>query len=153
MESDCNTLSFYGYFAENMESLGLTAPKSLFETRDKALQTIGQLVAAIKVASPGATIGELFGALWFSEQLVVVSGLGAAYYVGEAIGSLAVATGRYISCGATIAGSIWDLTHGMESEPSVAQVLRTHPEVYRANMPPSFRRAYALHARAPLGAR
>lgn len=52
--------TFYSYFKENMDALGLPAPASLFGT------------------------------------------LTAAYYVGACIGSLAVATGKYLSGGLSI---------------------------------------------------
>lgn len=47
------------------------------------------------------------------EQLATVSALGAAYYVGAAIGSLAVATGRTVSGGTSLGDVLFEASkHG-----------------------------------------
>jgi hypothetical protein len=51
--------SFYFYFKENMEALGLPAPESLFGTLTTALATIGSLAAPLKEFGAQATMGQL----------------------------------------------------------------------------------------------
>lgn len=110
--------TFYSYFKENMDALGLPAPASLFGTLTAAVSSIGAMSNYVKtfgtsvtiremiVALPGGAIGAGGGyvgiATALSEVTWAVGGLSAAYYVGACIGSLAVATGKYLSGGLSI---------------------------------------------------
>lgn len=92
--------SFYDYFKENMEELGLPAPHSLFTTQSAALATAKAILDALKVvggASSTVTVGEIIGATTGLEALTVVAGLSASFYVGAVIGSIAVAAGKCLS--------------------------------------------------------
>jgi hypothetical protein len=94
---------FYKYFKENMEALGLTAPpESLFGTQQLAISTIGTIVAFIDKFGTKVTVMEMASAGTRLEQLTLLVALGASYYAGAAIGSLAVATGRTISGGTSL---------------------------------------------------
>jgi len=101
--------NFYKYFKENMEALGLTPPpESLFGTQQLALSTISAILTYIDKFGTKATVLEMAGAGTRLEQLATVGALGAAYYAGAAIGSLAVATGRTISGGTSLGDVLFE---------------------------------------------
>lgn len=104
--SNCSDQSFYKYFNENMEGMGLAAPQNLFSSIVLAAGTAKAILTAIDMLGKTATIGMIIGATVALEKLAVVTALSAAYYVGAVIGSMAIATGRYLSCGATISDVI-----------------------------------------------
>ena len=92
--------TFYAYFKENMEGLGLPAPESLFSTVAAAVGTISAMVAVLEKYGENVTVAELVGTgSAASEYLLVVGACSAAFYVGACIGSLAVATGKKLSGG------------------------------------------------------
>ncbi|WEF30813.1 hypothetical protein [Pseudoduganella chitinolytica] len=100
---------FYKYFKENMEALGLAPPpETLFGTQQLAVTTISAILAYIDKYGTNVTMLEMVGAGSRLEQLATLGALGAAFYVGAAIGSLAVATGRTISGGASIADVLFE---------------------------------------------
>jgi hypothetical protein len=66
--SACNKHGFYDYFLENMEALDLPAPRSLFATQATALAAINQLVNAVRLCGPAATLSEVAGATFFMEK-------------------------------------------------------------------------------------
>ena len=94
---------FYNYFKENMKAMHLSAPEEFFSTQEKALGAALSITKAIYMFGPRVTVGELIGAGILSEKLYIAVNMGAAYYLGAVIGSIAVATGRSISGGVTIA--------------------------------------------------
>lgn len=95
--------NFKYYFKQNMQALGLSAPDELFGTLEKTIGCAYAMSKAIEVYGTRVTIGELVYAGTFSEGLGVALSIGAAYYLGAVIGSIAVATGQSISGGTTIA--------------------------------------------------
>jgi hypothetical protein len=109
---------FYKYFKENMEALGLAPPpESLFGTQQLALSTISGILAYIEKYGTKVTVLEMAGAGTRLEQMATVGALGACYYVGAAIGSLAVATGRTISGGTSLGDVLFEASkHGFERQ-------------------------------------
>jgi hypothetical protein len=95
--------SFYSYFKENMETMGLPAPDSLFGKLATATATISAIVAAVEKFGRAVTLTELIGAGILSEKLLAVGACSAAFYAGACLGSLAVATVRTLSGGLSIA--------------------------------------------------
>jgi hypothetical protein len=93
---------FHTYFKENMKSMGLPAPETLFGNLQTAVANATILLALIDKYGKTVTVGELIGAGTKLETLGVIAACSAAYYVGAVIGSIAVATGRTISGGVTI---------------------------------------------------
>ena len=93
----------YRYFTENMEALGLPAPESLFGTTKEVASNATVMLAYIEKFGPRVTIRELIGAGTRLEALATVSSMYASYYVGAVIGSLAVAAGRSLGRGASLA--------------------------------------------------
>jgi hypothetical protein len=66
--------SFYSYFKENMETMGLPAPDSLFGKLATATATISAIVAAVEKFGRAVTLTELIGAGILSEKLLAVGG-------------------------------------------------------------------------------
>lgn len=100
---------FYKYFKENMEAPGLNPPpESLFGTQQIALGTITTMLTYIDRFGTKVTVLEMVFAGTRLEQLATVGVVGAAYYTGAAIGSLAVATGRTISGGTSLGDVLFE---------------------------------------------
>ncbi|MCG8552695.1 MAG: hypothetical protein MI799_20000 [Desulfobacterales bacterium] len=55
--------TFYGYFKENMDALGLPAPASLFGTLTAAVSSIGAMSNYVKTFGTSVTIREMIVAL------------------------------------------------------------------------------------------
>lgn len=127
---------FYKYFKENMEALNLTAPpESLFATQALAVATINTFVVFIDKFGTKVTVMEVIGAGTRLEQLAVVGTMGAAYYTGALIGSLAVATGRTLSGGTSLADVLYEASKWKLNRPWVATVLYRHPGIYDPSVP------------------
>lgn len=95
--------NFYRYFKENMDGLGLPAPDTLFNSLTTAVATATSILSQIDKFGKTVTIGELIRAGTRLEQLGTIAACSAAFYVGAVIGSIAVATGRSLAGGASIA--------------------------------------------------
>ena len=101
--SECyHSGDFKKYFTENMNDLGAPVPSGLFDSYQKAIGTTALLVGTLSKLGKGATIAELVGATVGAEKLMVAGAFGAAAYTGFVIGSIAVASGRSLSCGSRI---------------------------------------------------
>ncbi|MGZ3183160.1 MAG: hypothetical protein ACXU8N_12030 [Telluria sp.] len=100
---------FYKYFKENMEALGLTPPpESLFGTQQLALGSISTMLTYIERFGTKVTVLDMALAGTRLEQLATLGTMGAAFYAGAAIGSLAVATGRTISGGTSLSDVLFE---------------------------------------------
>ena len=120
--------TFYDYFKENMEALGLPCPKTLFGTLTSATATTGAIVAVVEKFGTSVTIGELIGAGVLSEALLVVGGVSAAFYAGACVGSLAVATGQTLADGLSIADLFACATkHEIDTPMWLHDTLSTNP--------------------------
>ena len=89
--------SFYGYFKENMEALGLQAPVGLFGSLTLAIASIKAILAEVDKFGPAVTVSELVVAGTCLEGLGFLGACTAALYVGACIGSLDVAGAKTIS--------------------------------------------------------
>lgn len=126
---------FYRYFKENMEGLGLPAPETLFGTVQTAVANATVILSQIDKFGKAVTIGELIGAGTRLEGLGVVAACSAAFYVGAVIGSIAVATGRSLAGGTTIAEVIATANqHGL-NRPSLISSLHQLPGIYDPKVP------------------
>ena len=122
---------FYKYFKENMEALGLPAPDSLFGTLQSSLTTVTVLLASIDKFGKAVTVAELIVAGTRLEKLGMIGTLSATFYAGACIGSLAVATGRSMSGGASVADVLlYARTHHLH-RPWLAAELYRAPGIYR----------------------
>ena len=95
--------AFKQYFDENMTALGLPVPSTLFDNFNAAIANAGLILETLGSLGKGATMAEVIKATTGLEKLKVAASLGAAFYVGAAIGSIAVASGRSLGCGSRMA--------------------------------------------------
>ena len=127
---------FYRYFKENMEALNLAPPaESLFATQALAVATINTFVAFVDKFGTRVTVLDVIYAGTRLEQLSVVGALGAAYYTGALIGSLAVATGRTLSGGTSLADVIYEASKWKLNRPWLTSVLHRDPGIYDPSVP------------------
>jgi hypothetical protein len=127
---------FYKYFKENMEALNLAPPaESLFATQALAVATINTFVAFIDKFGTKVTVMEVIGAGTRLEQLAVLGTMGAAYYTGALIGSLAVATGRTLSGGTSLADVLYEASKWKLNRPWLTTVLHRNPGIYDPSVP------------------
>lgn len=133
---------FLKYFTENMKGLGLDVPTTLFATKEKAIETITAISAALKTLGRSATMAEIVGATTGLEMLMVAGAASASFYLGAAIGSLMVATGRSLSCGKGIIDLfVFINKHNIYFEDSDTFFLR-NPEIFNKSHP--LRKQYYL---------
>ena len=126
--------SFYQYFKENMESMGLPAPQTLFSSVTSAVATATTLLSQIDKFGRHVTIGELLRAGTKLEQLAIVGACSAAFYVGAVIGSIAVATGRVLGNGATMTDVLFTAQRHDLQVDWLRQCLFTYPGIYRSDV-------------------
>jgi hypothetical protein len=88
--------TFYEYFKESMESLGLPAPDSLFGTLGSATGTIAAIEGAITRLGAGATAAEVLGTATggalAADLTAALTGVSAAFYAGACVGALIYAS-------------------------------------------------------------
>jgi hypothetical protein len=126
---------FYKYFKENMEALGLAAPDSLFGSQQVAIGTISTILAFTDKFGTKVTVLEMIGAGTKLEALAMVGAVGAAYYAGAAIGSLAVATGRTLSGGTSIADVLYEASRRDLKREWLSPLLHRMPGIYDPSVP------------------
>jgi hypothetical protein len=136
---------FYQYFKENMESLGLNAPETLFGTQTAAITTASAILGTIDKLGKTVTVAEVVGAGTRAEILMVAGSLYACYYIGAIIGSIAVATGRAAAGGTSISDVLFVARTNNLDRPWLYQSLTRYPEIY--NRKTSNRDLYAARAR------
>ena len=111
IKDGANMSNFYLYFKQNMDSMGLPAPDSLFGNLERAVASVSTLTAFVDKFGPRVSVGELIGAGSKLEVLGTIAACSAAYYVGAVIGSIAVATGRSVAGGVTMAEVLFTANH------------------------------------------
>ena len=137
--------SWYGYFQENMDALGLPIPASWHATATTVTGTLSTLAAISEKFGPRVTVGELVQAGTKTEILLVAAGISASWYLGAAIGSAAVASGNYASCGTRMSDVFaYARMHGMLT-PRITDHLMAHPEIY--DVARTGRNSYGMFAR------
>lgn len=127
---------FYRYFKENMEALDLAPPpESLFATQQLAIGTITTFVTFVDKFGTRVTVLDMIYAGTRLEQLAVVGAIGAAYYTGATIGSLAVATGRTLSGGTSLSDVLFEASKWKFDRPWLTSLLHQNPRIYDPNAP------------------
>jgi len=121
---------FYAYFKENMDALGLPAPDALFGTAQTAAGTAATLLGLIEKFGKKVTLGDIIGAGTRLEQLAVIGGISASFYVGAVIGSIAVATGRTLSGGTSLSDGLMNAHQNGLSAPWLALLFQQNPQLY-----------------------
>ncbi len=123
--------TFYSYFKENMEGLGLPAPQTLFGSMQAAVANATVILSQIDKFGKRVTIGELIGAGTRLEGLSVIAGCSAAFYVGAVIGSLAVASGRSLSGGTSLADVLFIINKYNFSRPWLTPTITQYRGIYQ----------------------
>ena len=113
-----------------MEDLGLPAPETLFGTTQAAVANATVILSQIEKFGKTVTVGELIGAGTRLEALGTVAACSAAFYVGAVIGSIAVATGRSLSGGTTIADVMFTANRYSLNRPWLISSLHRWPGIY-----------------------
>lgn len=129
------TGDFNKYFTENMSGLGLVVPGSLFDNSEKAIATATTMAAAITQLGKGATVAEIVGATTGLEKLLVVGAMSAAGYAGAVIGSIAVASGRVLGCGARISDMFVFLDRNNLKFKGWEMFYASNPQILNENIP------------------
>jgi hypothetical protein len=122
---------FYKYFKENMDSLGLATPESLFSNSQSAIATASTLLALIDKFGKKVTVAEMIGAGTKMEKLTVLGAVNASYYVGAVVGSIAVATGRTLAGGMSLSDVLLSAQMNHLHRPWLSGLMVRHPEVYK----------------------
>lgn len=118
---------FYSYFKENMDYLNLAAPDTLFGSSQLAQNAAMTIVGFVEKFGARVTVRELALAGTGMERLLVVGTCSAMYYAGAVVGSLAVATGRSLSNGVSLADVIFMAKQqGLHREWRVPVLQRSH---------------------------
>jgi hypothetical protein len=121
---------FYRYFKENMDSLGLRAPESLFGSLTTAVGTATTLLTQVDKFGKTVTLGELIKAGTRLEKLAVVGTCSAAFYAGAVIGSIAVAAGRTLSGGTSLADVLFFASNNRLNREWLSTCLLNCPGIY-----------------------
>jgi hypothetical protein len=132
--------AFYDYFRENMAALGQPAPENLFGNLPLALGSAQTLMSYVDKFGTRATVKDMIVAGTRLEQLNTIGAMYASFYVGAVIGSLAVATGRTLSGGTSLADVLALASQQGLNRPWLPTALATHPQFYnsaRARMHPA----------------
>jgi hypothetical protein len=122
---------FYTYFKENMDGLGLPAPETLFGNIQTTVANASVILGQIDKFGKTVTLGELIGAGTKLETLGVIAACSAAFYVGAVIGSIAVAIGRSLAGGTTIADVMIVAQRYQLTRPWLIATLQQWPGIYR----------------------
>lgn len=122
---------FYDYFKENMDALGLPAPRELYANAILAWAAVSKMTAALDLLGPTATVGEIIGATIRAEKMAVIAACSAAAYIGAVIGSIAVATGRVLGNGATINDALFAASVHKMDRPWLRPMLFRNPHFYQ----------------------
>jgi hypothetical protein len=118
------------YFKENMNALNLAAPENLFGNLQSAIATATAILTQIDKYGNKVTVAEIARAGTRLEQLVFVGSCCAAYYAGAVIGSIAVATGRSLAGGTSIADVLFSATRNEINRPWLITLLHHYPGIY-----------------------
>lgn len=135
---------FNKYFTKNMKDLGLPVPNKLFDTFNAAVATASIMLDSLATLGKSASVAEMIGATSNLEKLKVAAGLGAAYYVGAVIGSIAVASGRSLGCGTSIRDFFVFQSRYKLSFPKSNTFYVSNPEILNSQKP--FRFAFKSKA-------
>jgi hypothetical protein len=137
---------FYKYFKENMEALGLDPPpESLFGTQQLAIATISSNLIYIDKFGNKVTVREMISAGLRLEKVATLGAMGACYYAGATIGSLAVATGRTISGGTSLGDVLFEASKWGFKRSWLTSILIEKPGIYNPRV--SGRQLYKHHGR------
>ena len=143
----CNKLGdFKKYFNQNMAGLNMPAPADFVGNYNTALANAIVIVETMQNLVTAATMGMVVGATTGLEKLKVIALMTASVYMGAVIGSLAVASGRVLGCGSSLADFFVFVNQNRLNFKNSDYFFRTHPEIFDQNS--KFRTSY--HSRSTM---
>lgn len=99
---------FGQYIDNNMSSLNLPIPSTIFETIGSMTAIATAIAEVIEINGTSISLYQALQKISSAKKALSVStGISASFYLGALIGSMAVATGKCISNGATISDALW----------------------------------------------
>jgi len=131
----CNDTAWYGYFSENMDGLGLESPESMFGSLRTATASLGPAAALVGHWGGSMPVANVVGATFFWEKLALGTAALGVFYAGAAVGSSAVATGRYLGCGTSLSDVLMELTALYPNNRGAVNFIWDNPEVVLPNHP------------------
>ena len=126
---------FYKYFKQNMDALHLPAPENLYGSVATAQASISGMLAYVDKFGPNVTVLEMIGAGTNLERLATVGAVQGAYYIGAAIGSLAVATGRTLGGGTSLSDVLFEASRWNWKRDWLLPLLHRNPGIYDPSVP------------------
>lgn len=117
-----------------MDDLNLPAPESIFGTVQSAVANTTVIISYIEKFGKTVTVVELIKLGTKLEWLASLGACSVAYYTGAVIGSIAVATGRSLAGGVTIAEVLSTAHRYGLSRPWLIPMLYKCPGIYNANV-------------------
>jgi hypothetical protein len=126
---------FYKYFKENMDALDLPAPENLYGSVTTAQASITGMLVYIDKFGTKVTVLDMIGAGTNLERLATVGAVQGAYYIGAAIGSLAVATGRTLAGGTSLSDVLFEASRWNLKRDWLLPLLHRNPGIYDASVP------------------
>lgn len=137
---------FQSYFNKNMDALGLPYPTSFFDSYNATIAHLTVMLESVRSLGKGATVAELVGATTGLERLKVAAAFGASAYVGAVIGSLAVASGRSLGCGARISDLFVIIEKNNLPVGNAQGFYTRNPQILDQSHP--FRKSFGVRAKA-----
>ncbi|WP_250655906.1 hypothetical protein [Alkalimarinus coralli] len=93
-----NCIGWAEEFQQNMDALGVPAPTSLFDSYDKAVTTLGNIIAVSSINLGVSAAAVLSGELGAAPLTIGLAALSASAYAGMVTGSMMVATSKQLGC-------------------------------------------------------
>ncbi|WP_322051475.1 hypothetical protein [Paraburkholderia bannensis] len=148
----CTGADFYKAFKDNMGALGLDVPASLTQAPANVAARVGAWVAAYEKFGKAVTLADVIGAGTASERLLVFGAVYASFWLGAAVGSLMVATTKYLDCGTSPTATAnaarqFTFDTGFRIPPTILAIMQTNPMIFAVGQ--AGRAAYARRAMIP----
>ena len=118
----------------NMKALGLPVPTDTYGAGLGSLGAISLVAGVVETHGSKVLLSRAFAQIGLGGIATIGAALYASYWTGAAIGSVAVAAGNKMSCGATITDAMWTARsqfkiYGIWLE----EVFYSNPELLRAH--------------------
>lgn len=123
--------TFYSYFKENMDGLGLPAPETLFGSLQLAVTNTAIFLGHIDKFGRFITVREMIVAGTRLERLGTIGSLSAAFYVGAVVGSIAVVTDRSLSGGISLSDVLLTANRHRINRPWLIPTVRRFPQIHQ----------------------
>ncbi len=93
-----NCIGWAEAFKQNMDALNVPVPSSLFDSYDKAVTTLGNLIAVGSISPSASAATVLSGKLGAGPLTIGFAAISASAYAGLVTGSMMVATSKQLGC-------------------------------------------------------